>query len=274
MLLATVYALTASVLHAGWNLFAKRSGDPFIALWGQFLIAGVAGALLLLVVGGVPAAAWTFAAISGAVHIAYVVALGWAYAHGDFSLAYPLARGGGALLAGIGGLILLGDDLHWLSIVAIVVVVTGMALLAVGSEWTEVWAALVVAGTIGAYTVSDSHAAREYDSHTYIFATQAACAVGVTSAGLAMRRGRDLAAFLTVAWRRTTVAAAMTIAAYGLVLLAVQRAPVGYVAALRESSVLIAVFVGSRYLGEGKAPVRFLAAALIVSGLVMLVVSR
>ena len=98
MLLATVYALTAAVLHAGWNLFAKRSGDPFIALWGQFLIAGAAGAVLLLVFGGVPAGAWTFAAISGAVHIAYVVALGWAYEHGDFSLAYPLARGGGALL--------------------------------------------------------------------------------------------------------------------------------------------------------------------------------
>jgi drug/metabolite transporter (DMT)-like permease len=273
MLLATVYALTAAVLHAGWNLFAKRSGDPFIALWGQFLIAGAAGAVLLLVFGGVPAGAWTFAAISGFVHIVYVVALGWAYEHGDFSLAYPLARGGGALLAGIGGLILLGDDLHWLSIAAIVVVVTGMALLAVGSAWAEVWAALVVAVTIGAYTVSDSHAAREYDSRTYIFATQAACAVGVTSAGLARGRGRDLVSFLSTTWRRTTIAAAMTIAAYGLVLLAVRRAPVGYVAALRESSVLLAVFIGSRYLGEGKTRVRYLAAALIVTGLVLLVIS-
>jgi drug/metabolite transporter (DMT)-like permease len=274
MLIATVYALTAAVLHAGWNLFAKRSGDPFIALWGQFLFAGIVGAVLLFVVGGVPAGAWTFAAISGAVHIVYVVALGWAYEHGDFSLAYPLARGGGALLAGIGGLILLGDELQWLSIAAILVVVTGMALLAIGSAWTEVWAALLVAVTIGAYTVSDSHAAREYDSRTYIFATQAACAVGVTSAGLARRRGRDLVAFLSTAWKRTSIAAAMTIAAYGLVLLAVRRAPVGYVAALRESSVLIAVLVGARYLGEGKARVRFIAAGLIVSGLVLLVISR
>ena len=86
-----------------------------------------------------------------------------------------------------------------------------------------------------------------------------------------MGRGRDLVAFLSTAWRRTTVAAAMTIAAYGLVLIAVQRAPVGYVAALRESSVLIAVFVGSRISAKAAAEARLIAAGLIVGGLVLLV---
>ena len=93
MLLATVYALTAAVLHAGWNLFAKRSVDPFVALWGQFLLAGIASAGLLIATGGVPAGAWSWALISGLFHIPYAVGLGWAYRHGDFSLAYPLARG-------------------------------------------------------------------------------------------------------------------------------------------------------------------------------------
>jgi drug/metabolite transporter (DMT)-like permease len=274
VLQATVFALTAAVLHAGWNLVAKRSDEPFLALWGQFLIAGAVSAVLLVVTGGVPAGAWVWAGISGLVHIVYLIALGWAYAHGDFSLAYPIARGGGALLAAIGGIVLLGDELQWLSVAAIVVVVVGMALLAAGAARAEVWAALIVAATIGAYTLSDSHAAREYDTNYYIFATQAATGLAVTLAGVSMGRARDLATFLSIAWRRTTVAAAMTIAAYGLVLIAVRHAPVGYVAALRESSVLIAVFVGSRYLGEERGRIRLIAAALIVSGLVLLVVSR
>ena len=37
VLAATLMALAAAVLHAGWNLVAKRSAAPFIALWGQFL---------------------------------------------------------------------------------------------------------------------------------------------------------------------------------------------------------------------------------------------
>lgn len=274
MLEATALALTAAVLHAGWNLAAKRSGDPFIALWGQFMFAGIAGVVLLLATGGVPTGAWLFAGISGLVHVAYLIALGWAYAHGDFSLAYPLARGGGALLAAIGGIVLLGDELKLLSVTAIVVVVAGMALLAVGAARNEVWAALIVAATIGTYTISDSHAAREYDANNYIFATQAACGLAVTIAGLSLGRGRDLRVFLAIAWKRTMIAAAMTIAAYGLVLVAVQHAPVGYVAALRESSVLIAVFVGSRYLGESRGRTRMIAAGLILGGLVLLVISR
>ena len=189
MLLATVFALTAAVLHAGWNLLAKRAGDPFLALWGQFMFAGAIGAVVLLATGGVPAGAWTWALISGGVHIPYIVALGWAYRHGDFSLAYPLARGGGALLAAIGGIVLLGDDLKVLSMLAICTVVAGMVLLAIGAERAQVLVALIVAGAIGVYTLADSHASREYDTRLYIFATQAVTGVTVSIAGLAMGRG-------------------------------------------------------------------------------------
>jgi len=274
VLVATVLALVAAVLHAGWNLVAKRSVDPYLALWGQFLLAGVVSGVVLLIAGGLPAGAWWFALGSGLFHIPYVVALGWAYRHGDFSLAYPIARGGGALLAAIGGLVLLGDELSVLGVAAIVVVVAGMALLARGAARAQVAAALVVACSIGGYTLFDSHAAREYETFMYVFATQVVTAATATATGIVTGRWRDLMAVPRAAWARMSGAAVMTIAAYGLVLVAVRRAPVGYVAALRESSVLIAVVVGSRLLGEGNARSRTTAAALIVSGLVLLVIAR
>ena len=274
MLLATVYALTAAVLHAGWNLIAKRSVDPFLALWSQFLVAGIISGVLLVVTGGVPSGAWKWAVVSALFHIPYTVALGWAYQHGDFSLAYPIARGGGALLAAIGGLVLLDDDLTPLGLLAILVVVCGMSLLARGAAKPQVVAALVVAAAIGGYTLSDSHAAREFDTYRYVFATQLVDAVTLSATGLAMGRGPALIAIPKRLWWRIAGAAVMTIGAYGLVLVAVRRAPVGYVAALRESSVLIAVFVGAKYLGETGARIRAVAASLIVTGLALLVVAR
>ena len=54
-------------------------------------------------------------------------------------------------------------------------------------------------------------------------------------------------------WRRHVVSGAMTAAAYVMVLIAVRRAPVGYVASLRGSSVLAAAFLGTRYLSEGQS---------------------
>ncbi|HRE02488.1 MAG TPA: EamA family transporter [Ilumatobacteraceae bacterium] len=274
MVLATALALSSAVLHAGWNLFAKRSSDPFLALWSQFLIAGVIGVVVLLVGGGVPTGVWVWAAISATAHIPYVVALGWAYHHGDFSLAYPIARGGGALFAAIGGIAILGDDLRAMSLVAIGVVAFGMWMLAWGAAPGHVLAALTVAVSIGVYTVSDSHAVREHDAPLYVFAGIAAVGVAASVTALAMGRGRDLIAMARPQWGRASLAAVMTISAYGLVLVAVRHAPVGYVAALRESSVLIAVFVGHRLLRESSGHRRLAAAALILAGLVLLVATR
>jgi multidrug transporter EmrE-like cation transporter len=61
---------------------------------------------------GVPgASALPFLAASSLVHVLYVIALTRAYQHGDFSFAYPLARGAGALIAAIGGVLFLADSL-------------------------------------------------------------------------------------------------------------------------------------------------------------------
>lgn len=109
MIAATVLALTAAVLHAGWNLAVKQSGDRFIALWGQFMMAGLIGLALVAVFGRVSAAGWGWAGVSGLAHIPYTLGLARAYNRGDFSLTYPVARGAGAILAGLAGMALLGD---------------------------------------------------------------------------------------------------------------------------------------------------------------------
>jgi drug/metabolite transporter (DMT)-like permease len=271
VLAATVLALSAAVLHAGWNLIAKRSASPFLALWGQFLFAGVLGALVLVAAGGVPARAWGWAAITGLIHVPYLAGLASAYRHGDFSVAYPIARGGGALLAGIGGIVLLDDELGAWGVLAIVAVAAGMMLLAAGAAPDQVVAAVFVAATIGAYTINDSHAARELGGNLYPFAAFTATGVAVSVYGVATGRGRELVAAWPRSWRQWTLTAVMAVVTYTLVLVAVQRAPVGYVAALRESSVLLAAFLGSRYLDEGAVRQRTIAAGVIVGGLLMLI---
>jgi drug/metabolite transporter (DMT)-like permease len=271
MLVATTAALAAAVLHAAWNLAAKRSTDRFVALWGQFLAAAAIGLPILLVTRAVPWEGWAWASVSGLIHTPYLVGLARAYDHGDFSVAYPLARGGGALAAAIGGVLLLGDDLGVVPLVAVVTVVAGMALLSVGAAAHEVAAALLVAVTIGAYTVVDSHAARLVDSATYVCASFLMSAVFLTIWAATHGRVPSLRAALPAAWPRLVAAGATSLLAYALVLVAVRRAPVGYVAALRESSVLVAVVAGWRLLDEGRVVQRMAAAALILGGLVLLV---
>lgn len=273
MLLATVLALSAAVLHASWNFAVKQSTDRRLSLWGLFFIAGVLSAIVLglwILIDGMPNLAWRWVFLSGVIHVPYVLSLSRAYDRGDFSMAYPIARGGGALLAAFGGVVILRDNLSALSMIGIVVVVAGLLVLAYAGSRPTLIAALTVAATIGAYTLVDSHGARLSDALPYSLALTAVQAM-ITSTWISLTRRSEMVSTLRSNWKVLTAGAIASTAAYSMVLIAVQYAPVGYVAALRESSVVLAAFAGWRLLDEGDHRRRIFSAGIVLTGLVLLV---
>jgi drug/metabolite transporter (DMT)-like permease len=269
---ATVLALTAAVLHAGWNLAVKVRADRLAFLCAQFLIGGLVGFALLLVLGNVHDVAWRWAALSATIHIPYFLLLALSYRYGDFSLVYPLARGGGALLAALGGALLLGDDLTPLAWVAIAIVSVGLASLAApAARGPAVATALALAAVIGAYTVVDSHGARESAAATYGLATFSADAVGAALVLTATRRWRVAGRVVRASPAVCAGAALAALAAYALVMAAVRHEPVGYVTALRESSVVIGAFAGWKVLHEPPGKARVASATVVLCGLVLLI---
>jgi drug/metabolite transporter (DMT)-like permease len=290
VLAATLLALAAAVLHAAWNLAVKQSGNRWIALWGQFFIAGLIGATIMAGVAissmatdrspaALPASGWVWAAMSGLVHLPYCWYLAKAYDEGDFSLVYPMARGGGALLAAIGGIVLLGDHITVLAGVAIAIVAGGLVLLSGrpptvrGRLDDDIRAALIVALTIGAYSTIDAHGIRSADTPLYVMASFMGTATSTTIFGLSTGGRAAMVAALRTSWRRFAVMGIASLVTYGMVQLAFQRAAVGYVTALRESSVVIAAFAGSRLLGEPAGRRRIVASCIVLGGLVLLVLA-
>src|ERR1700704_6646196 len=118
---ATLLALGSAFLHAGWNLLIKTSDERYLTAWSQFVMGGLLFIPVLVVVGLPGTDALPYLVASSLVHVGYISALVRAYHHGDFSLAYPLARGGGALVAAIGGVVFLSDELSGLEWLAIAV---------------------------------------------------------------------------------------------------------------------------------------------------------
>lgn len=275
MVEATLLALGSAALHATWNLLVKTSDERLLAAWGQF----VAGALLFLpllpFVDPPGTSALPFLVASSIVHVVYVEALVRAYHHGDFSLAYPLARGGGALLAAFGGVLLLGDHLSGPAWLAIAVIVGGLASLVRPpvSRAALLWAGLTAA-TIGTYTTLDSAGARRSSGLGYGIALVAGAAVALSVAGVAQGRGPAFVASVRTTWRRYLVAGACLTVAYSMVLVAVRLAPVGYVASLRESSVVLGAGAGWLLLHERLGRARVASSCVVATGLVLLVAWR
>ncbi len=289
MLTATFLALGAAVIHAGWNLAIKTSGDRWLALWGQMTAAAIVGLPLVVIstfqgtffgsnddlLGGtLTLSSWGWAALSGLIHAVYIFRLARTYDVADFSVTYPIARGGGALVAAIGGVVLLNDDLSWVSALGILIVVLGLALIAGHVDLAHVRAALVVAVLIGAYTVVDSKGARSTDSIVYAWAIFLPTAIGVTLDGVVRGRWAEMKASVKSSWIQYTITGIASAVTYWMVLAAVKRAPVGYVTALRESSVVLATFIGWRYLREKSGRRRIIASMIVLAGLVTLVAGR
>ena len=281
MLTATLLALGAAVIHAGWNLAIKTSGDRWLALWGQMTAAGLVGLPLVALstfngsLGGtLTFSSWGWAALSGLIHAVYIFRLARTYDVADFSVTYPIARGGGALVAAIGGVVLLSDDLSWISGLGILIVVVGLALIAGHVDLAHVRAAVVVAVLIGAYTVVDSKGARSTDSIVYAWAIFVPTAIGVTLDGVARGRWAEMRASVRSMWVQYTITGIASAVTYWMVLAAVKRAPVGYVTALRESSVVLATFIGWRILREESGRRRIIASVIVLAGLVTLVAGR
>jgi drug/metabolite transporter (DMT)-like permease len=274
VLLATVLALTAAVLHASWNLLVKQSADRRLALWGQFTIGGAISAVVLAiwsVSASPPDIAWGWAIVSGATHVPYLMLLSRAYDRGDFSMSYPIVRGAGALAAAAGGVLLLNDSLSITSPIGIVIAVLGLFVLARSGSWHVVGAALAVASTIAVYSVVDGHGTRQSQPVAYALALNIAAAFFV-SLYASVRSRKQMIPTLKAHWKVMSLAGVFSTVAYMLVMIAYRHAPVGYVASLRESSVVIAAFAGWKMLDEGDHKRRIASAAIVLAGLVVLVI--
>jgi drug/metabolite transporter (DMT)-like permease len=274
VLTATLLALGSATVHATWNLIIKTSTeDRRIATWGVFLLGGIVTVPVIAIVGLPGWAALPWLALSAVTHMLYAEGLAGAYTHGDLSATYPVARGGGALLAAVGGVVLLDDHLPTAAWVALVIIGLGLVSIrgrggAAGLDW-----AAFTAVTIAVYTLIDSHGSRLSDSGIrYGLASIPGAALGITLSSTVRGRGRVMRAVWRGNWWKWLIGGACTATAYTMVLVAIRLAPVGYVTALRESSVVLGALAGWLVLRESMGPKRLASAGVILAGLVALVV--
>ena len=98
--------------------------------------------------------------------------------------------------------------------------------------------------------------------------------IALTAVVIASGRRARMAPALRAEWRRFVVGGLCTALAYAMVLAAFRLAPVGYVAALRESSVVLGALAGWLFLHERLGRARLASSGVVAVGLVLLVVWR
>lgn len=281
---ALTLVVTGAILHAVWNLFAKKAsgGLPFVWLYGfvSSLIALPFGFVAWHNYGQpLSVLAWVAIAASALLHVLYSLVLQKGYRASDFSVVYPLARGTGPMFAVFGAVLLLGETptgAGWLGIAAVLIgilLVSGMARLTrnhPASVQTGVFWGSLTGLCIAAYTVVDGWAIKMLHLPPVLYYV---LGLGLRTAVLAPQALHDRTA-LHNQWRRNRpyilIVGVLSPLAYSLVLFSVSVAPLSYVAPVRELSMMLGVLMGAYLLRERLQASRVFGTALMVAGIILL----
>lgn len=267
---ALALALGAAFLHALWNVLLARTRDPQAATAAAFCIAIVLWAPVAAVRWHIEAGAWKWIAASAAFELVYMILLGAAYGAAPLSVFYPIARGLAPVLVLLVAVLALDAETSATEAAGVCLVGAGILLVrGRRPDRAGTLFGLAIAVMIAGYTLIDNTGVTLADPIAYLEAVMVAPAL-LSAAFVLHRQGRSA---LRASFRlETLLIAPLTFAPYALTLYALRLAPAAPVAAVRETSVLVATALAAIVLKEHVSAWRATGAAVVVAGVVLLVV--
>lgn len=290
---ALALVVLAGLIHATWNIAAKKAG-------GDIRFAGFTA--LILMVFWAPVGLWfawqhvpdwgllewSLVVVSAVLHVLYFTVLLRGYRSADLTVVYPLARGSGPVLTAVFAVLVLGEEINRTGALGIVAVAFGVFLIAGGPAlWRTATDASATASArqrvragvywggltgvfIASYTLVDGYAVK-WAMMSPILVDYMGNLIRVLIIGpLLLRDTAQTRQLWRKQWRHACLVGIFSPISYVLVLYAMQLAPLSHVAPAREISMLFAALLGGQLLGERDQGLRIAGALLIAAGVMAL----
>ena len=267
---ALLLALAAAFVHAGWNLLLSGSEDTHSATAVALVTGAVVFAPVAALTWRLESSAWPYIAASSALELVYLVLLATAYAAASMGFVYPIARGSAPVLVLIVGAVASAGRPSAAAACGVVLVALGIVFVrGVRTEHRprDLALALAIGACIAGYTLVDKHGVAHANPLAYLQVVFTIAALGYFAGAW---RARGPAAIRAAVSPSSLAAGVGFFGSYALTLAALRLAPAATVAAVRESSVVIAaaalVLSGREPFGRG----RVAGAALVAAGVALI----
>ena len=248
--------LFSAFLHAIWNSMASKYKDKNVSI-GAIVYGHVPLCIVAIIFLPAPSIeSFPYIILSAVIHQGYQNFLLTAYQTGKFTTVYPVARGFGPLVATIISIIFLGVYLKAFTVLSILLISSGVMLIGFFSKSVIknnkiLYTSLATGIFIGIYSVVDGQGARisgsaiSYMSWVFIFSALFFPII------LHFRKQKNiLKKTLTKGKKVFWIGGTFSYIAYVITVWAFTQAPVPMVSALRESSIIFAIFIGYFYLKD------------------------
>ncbi len=275
----------AAVVHAIWNLLAKRAASvgPVFVFTYNAVVCVVYGPWALYRLAHDSshwsAAGLALVALSGVLHLAYSLCLQRGYRVADLSIVYPIARGTRPLLSSIGASLIIGEAPSILGLAGLALVVGGILFIATGGDrrafrrpggQAGVRWGTATGSLIASYTVVDAYAVKVVGIAPVALDWLSNLMRFVLLAPIAAREPRPIAA-MQGHWSTAIGVGLLSPLSYILVLVALQDgASLSLVAPMREMSMMVGALLAMLVLKERIGTSRLIGCALVIGGVVLL----
>ncbi len=287
MTLASVFLVVlASLVHATWNLLAKRAaivGPVFVFAYNLVACVAYAPWVFYLLARGATVWSWagaSFIFLSGLIHLAYSLCLQRGYQLADLSVVYPVARGTGPMLATVGAILFLHEAPTGQALSGLAAVVVGIGLIATqgdlaafrrpGGQAGVRWGT-GTGGLIATYTVVDAYAVKELGVAPVVLDWFSNLLRFFLLAPLVIANPARARASMKGFWPLALGIGLLSPLSYILVLAALDMgAPLSVVAPMREMSMMVGALMGMVILREKVGRWRLAGCAVLAAGVVLL----
>jgi drug/metabolite transporter (DMT)-like permease len=268
--LAGVSAVASSSAHA---VLKSSNNKVATQAWSQLI--GLLFALPFAFWVGLPERGiWIWLFAGWVLHTVYYLVLNYSYDGSDYSAAYPIARGVTPIVAAGLGIALLKDDLGITSLTGVLIISIGITLIAYNKGITK--AGLLAAGGAGLlnglFSITDAQGMR-VAADPMNFIVWYYIVDGFAMPFLLAIQAKGQLRSVAIANARNGVSAGIfALFAFLPTLIAFRIAPVGAVSAIRATSVIFSLFLGSGVLRENIDTRRLTGALLVTSGAIAIIV--
>jgi drug/metabolite transporter (DMT)-like permease len=269
-----ILVLFSAILHAIWNGMASKYKNKNVSI-PAIVYGHVPACIIAVILLPMPSIeSFPYIILSALIHQGYQNFLLTAYQTGKFTTVYPVARGFGPLVATVISIIFLGVYLNIFTLLSILLISTGVILIGLFSKsvlknYKILYTSLATGIFIGIYSVVDGYGARislsaiSYMSWVFIFSALFFPIV------LKFRKQKNiLKKTLTEGKIIFWFGGFFSYIAYVITVWAFTKAPIPMVSALRESSIIFAIFIGYFFLKEKINMYKIIAIFLIFAGVI------
>ena len=268
--------ILAAVLHAVWNAMVKNEKDKYLGIAG-IVFGRVPASIVIIFFAPIPSAeSIPYIILSAILHNGYQWFLLSAYKFGDYTKVYPIARGTAPILISIVSLIFLGVVMSNFELLGIFVVCLGILSLSFQDVQSfknrkAIIYALITGGFIMSYMITDGYGARISVSllsymgwmsilNAFLFAILLNF---MKQPGIITRVVKDGKPIFLVG-------GTISFLVYAIIIWAFTQAPIPVVSALRETSIIFALLIGTLFLKEKFTLLKIAAVMTIFFGIIVL----